>query len=63
MKYIKVIVDVSQLPDYEVDVLVYQLGEIGFDMFENTPNSHNKSIIKYWYLLPHYLTLILLRYL
>ena len=38
MKYIKVIVDVSQLPDYEVDVLVYQLGEIGFDMFENTEN-------------------------
>jgi ribosomal protein L11 methyltransferase len=38
MKYLKVTVDVSQLPDYEVDVLVYQLGEIGFESFENLPN-------------------------
>ena len=42
MKYIKVIVDVSQLPDYEVDVLVYQLGEIGFDMFENWGRLNNR---------------------
>ncbi|MBR2619144.1 MAG: 50S ribosomal protein L11 methyltransferase [Paludibacteraceae bacterium] len=39
MKYVKVTVDVTAMQDYQVDMLVYQLGEIGFESFETTSDA------------------------
>lgn len=39
MKYIKLTVNTANMPDYEVDTWVYELGEIGFESFETTTDT------------------------
>ena len=39
MKYLKLSINTSQMQDYQVDVLIYELGEIGFESFETTPDT------------------------
>lgn len=39
MKYLKLTIDTTNLPEYQVDVIIYELGEIGFESFETTPNA------------------------
>lgn len=37
MEYYKLLVSTANKADYEVDILVYELGQIGFESFEQTP--------------------------
>ncbi len=43
MNYIKFSFNISEKPDYEVDILTYELGEIGFSTFE----TENDTLIAY----------------
>jgi ribosomal protein L11 methyltransferase len=39
MKYLKLSINTTDMPDYQVDALVYELGEIGFESFETTADT------------------------
>lgn len=39
MNYIKITIDVCDKPEYQVDVLTYELGEIGFSTFETVDDT------------------------
>ncbi len=39
MKYLKVTADVTGLEDYQIDMIVFELGEIGFESFETTSDT------------------------
>jgi ribosomal protein L11 methyltransferase len=43
MKYIKISVDISEMPEFKADILTYELGEIGFSTFE----TENDTLIAY----------------
>ena len=43
MNYIKISINVLDMPEYKVDILTYELGEIGFSTFE----TENDTLIAY----------------
>lgn len=43
MNYIKISVDISEMPEFKADILTYELGEIGFSTFE----TENNTLIAY----------------
>ena len=43
MNYIKISINIADMPEYKADVLTYELGEIGFSTFE----TENDTLIAY----------------
>ena len=43
MNYIKISINIAEMPEYKADVLTYELGEIGFSTFE----TENNALIAY----------------
>ena len=43
MNYIKISINVANMPEYKADVLTFELGEIGFSTFE----TENDTLIAY----------------
>ena len=39
MNYIKISINIAEMPEYKADVLTYELGEIGFSTFETEGNT------------------------
>ncbi|MBQ2025297.1 MAG: 50S ribosomal protein L11 methyltransferase [Paludibacteraceae bacterium] len=44
MQYLKLTIDTTNMPEYQVDVLVYELGEIGFESFETSQDTLNAYV-------------------